>query len=100
MFPAHIALLGGFAVIVGGVQAAVSNNLKLSIPHSSLFPSENTRIFKLIVDPVPEMVLVNSLKTLVSWVPSPQPLLSVSSNRYLSPTPEALPLLKKRIRFT
>ena len=40
LFPAQIALFGGFAVIVGAVQVGVSNKRKLSIAHSSLLPSE------------------------------------------------------------
>lgn len=79
----------------------VSNSLKLSMAHSSLFPSENTRIFKLIVEPVPIIVFVISLKAFVSCKPptSPQPSLLVSSYKYLSLVPEALPLLKKRTKL-
>ncbi len=86
-------------VTVGAVFEGVSNKRKLSIPHSSFEPSEKTRINKFIVVPVPAIDLVNSLNALVNWVPSPQPSPSVSSKRYLSPIPLALPLLKKRIKL-
>ena len=97
-FPARVAftaptVVAAVVVTVGTTVAAVSNNLKLSIPHSSLFPSEYTRIRKLNVVPVLGIVLTNSPKTLVSCVPSPQPLLSVSSNKYFNPVPLELPLL-------
>ena len=60
----QVLLLLGCNVIVGVEQASMRR--KLSIAHSSFEPSENTRIRKFIVVPVPAIVLVNSLKTLVN----------------------------------
>ena len=59
-------VLLGCVVTTGAVQTGVANKRKLSIPHSSFEPSEKTRISKFIVVPVPAIVLVNSLKTLVN----------------------------------
>ena len=81
--------------VLSDTLAGVSNKRKLSIPHSSLFPSEYTRMRKSIVEPVPLIVFVNSPKASVNIVPSPHPLLSVSSYKFFqtSPVPLALPLL-------
>ncbi len=63
----------GCEVIVGFTQALVSNNLKLSIAHSSVAVLlEYTLIFKFKIVPVVGIVFENSENTLVNNTPSPK----------------------------